>query len=654
MTSKRASSSCDVLEARWRRARRFRRRVRAGASCCARCSPRASSRTRSWRWARRVVARGRLVGGRDERAFRDVGKRVERAVRSSRRRGIITGARVRHRLGAMPRRAEDGERIVDVDDGRVVVEERRQRARTRGASPLAVAGTHSDMTCGCDARGLRSVRRHLSASSRASSRRFTVHASDAGAASSHATSNSRNGRPAMPRPSALTYASFTVHNRMKARARSSTSSMRSKRAASRSLNHRLANAPTSVPIRLFSSSTSIPHAPLADTTTAVNPSQCETLNSSPLNPSGASTRGFPRAPSRASRLSPSSRSHRTSPTSASRTRAPPVSYDSLSTLPLARRHERARAPRPPRPARVARRRVVTPHVHRARFRPIARARARPRPPSSSRSSPDVVAVLESHRSRARVPDARRPRRVNARVDRLVASPSPSTRAPTPPTRVASTSRTRASAWPSSSSVSRATRTRDAASLHSFSIPSNHHIATPLDASSRARARTFALDLAREMSDVVAPRRSTRERRESAAVKENDAWVDARGGRATIEAVKRESRAVEIERRARKRLGIVDDRDEAWGRWGRRRDADGTRRGRRGCSDAPGCARWRRVPRCVGDALGRTGSGFTCADGRDGRFNSCARAQEATDREIDAILDESVRADEEAKAASKRR
>ena len=138
------------------------------------------------------------------------------------------------------------------------------------------------------------------------------------------------------------------------------------------------------------------------------------------------------------------------------------------------------------------------------------------------------------------------------------------------------------------------------------------------------------------------------------MKENDAWVDARGGRATIEAVKRESRAVEIERRARKRLGIVDDRDEAWGAMGATpgRGWDAAREAWVQC-DAPGCARWRRVPRCVGDALGRTGSGFTCADGRDGRFNSCARAQEATDREIDAILDESVRADEEAKAASKR-
>ena len=60
------------------------------------------------------------------------------------------------------------------------------------------------------------------------------------------------------------------------------------------------------------------------------------------------------------------------------------------------------------------------------------------------------------------------------------------------------------------------------------------------------------------------------------MKENDAWVDARGGRATIEAVKRESRA---------RWRSNDGRGNVWGssmtatrrggRWGRA----GTRMGR---------------------------------------------------------------------------
>jgi len=159
-----------------------------------------------------------------------------------------------------------------------------------------------------------------------------------------------------------------------------------------------------------------------------------------------------------------------------------------------------------------------------------------------------------------------------------------------------------------------------------------------------------------MSDAVdaSVRRSTRARRDTAVVRATDVWVDARGGRATIEAIKRESRAEEINRRARARLGICNDPDEAWAALGATpgRGWDAAREAWVQC-DAPGCARWRRVPRCVGDELGRTGSTFTCADGKDGRFNACARAQEATDREIDAILDESLRADEEAKAASTR-
>ena len=109
---------------------------------------------------------------------------------------------------------------------------------------------------------------------------------------------------------------------------------------------------------------------------------------------------------------------------------------------------------------------------------------------------------------------------------------------------------------------------------------------------------------------------------------------------------------EIARRARETLGIIEDVDEAWAAHGAvpERGARAAREAWVQC-ERDGCGKWRRCPRRVALALGSDGR-FFCKDSRDGRFNSCSRAQEATDEEIDAALDESMQADFEAELAAR--
>ena len=107
------------------------------------------------------------------------------------------------------------------------------------------------------------------------------------------------------------------------------------------------------------------------------------------------------------------------------------------------------------------------------------------------------------------------------------------------------------------------------------------------------------------------------------------------------------RANAIARRAREVLGVIMDADEAW-----RAHAAAPERGAR-CAreawmqcDRRGCGKWRRVPRIVALVM-RSDERFTCESSRDGRYNACERAQEATDEEIDRALDDAVRAEERA-------
>ncbi|CEF99605.1 Zinc finger, CW-type [Ostreococcus tauri] len=116
---------------------------------------------------------------------------------------------------------------------------------------------------------------------------------------------------------------------------------------------------------------------------------------------------------------------------------------------------------------------------------------------------------------------------------------------------------------------------------------------------------------------------------------------------SIAHVKRASLREEVERRANVELGVVSDVDEAWRRMSAapRRGADAARESWLQCER---CDRWRRVPRCVETALGEKGT-FVCGDGRDGRFNACRRSQEATDREINAMFDDALKANDETRA-----
>ena len=159
------------------------------------------------------------------------------------------------------------------------------------------------------------------------------------------------------------------------------------------------------------------------------------------------------------------------------------------------------------------------------------------------------------------------------------------------------------------------------------------------------------------------RRSVRERKPSLALTEATMSTHGRKRRETEDgrdagvmsahAAKRASLEEEIERRRKLTLGIVEDVELAWAEHGAtpRRGAEAATEAWVQC-DREACGKWRRVPRCVADALGAEDR-FVCEDGRDGRFNACERAQESTDADIDARLDESLAADAEARATAKK-
>ena len=164
-------------------------------------------------------------------------------------------------------------------------------------------------------------------------------------------------------------------------------------------------------------------------------------------------------------------------------------------------------------------------------------------------------------------------------------------------------------------------------------------------------------------DEQQQRRSVRERKPSLALTE--ATMTTMNGRKRREAedgcdsvmsasaAKRASLEEEIERRRKLALGIVEDVARAWAEHGAtpRRGAEAATEAWVQC-DREACGKWRRVPRCVADALGAEDR-FVCEDGKDGRFNACDRAQESTDADIDARLDESLAADAEARATAKK-
>mmetsp|Transcript_4993 Transcript_4993/g.16377 ORF Transcript_4993/g.16377 Transcript_4993/m.16377 type:complete len:377 (+) Transcript_4993:104-1234(+) len=191
----------------------------------------------------------------------------------------------------------------------------RTRISARVLSPAL--GMHSANTCSCSRRGFNNAIDHArDAAGAASSRKSILQippfslafrtpsiahlASSPCSTCSQATSNSLNGLPAMPNPSAFTYASFNVHNFINARAFSSSSLIASNPCRSPLDIHRALNFPISLPNRLISLSTSHPISALASrvVATATKPSQCDTLNprTPPTVASHAFNLGFPRAP----------------------------------------------------------------------------------------------------------------------------------------------------------------------------------------------------------------------------------------------------------------------------------------------------------------------------------------------------------------------
>lgn len=158
----------------------------------------------------------------------------------------------------------------------------------------------------------------------------------------------------------------------------------------------------------------------------------------------------------------------------------------------------------------------------------------------------------------------------------------------------------------------------------------------------------------------APARA-RTRRDAPAAVERDAESDeTRGERArparavdSIAAAKRASIAEEVERRRREMLGITLDVDVGWATLGKT-PARGEAAARECFVMCDACSKWRRAPRCVGDALGKAPMRrFTCSDVRDGRFNRCGRTEEVKDAVVNVIFDESFAADERARAEARR-